>query len=151
VKTIKGKNHTGTERTYQFNILNNKEGVKLFHQYCSIVATAFPYLKDYLQSLVDSFMGKEEDPDSKKDKTDVDIVALIPQIFTWDKMEDLAKRLMSKAKIDGKELDEDGFCELFNEDIIEFYVALFWAIVANYPKYILPFLDTDDKDSTQDS
>ena len=49
--------------------------------------------------------------------------------------------------IDEMELDNDCMCELFLTDPMEFYNALFWAIAANYPKYVNPFLQRYEAES----
>lgn len=137
------------------------------------------FFQSQADSVEDNEAGKNKV--ESKPKGIADLIAIIPQIFNESRMEELAKILMAGAtvsgerilkshdetiEVDGKKLsetvidksekfsytmDKEGFCELFGEDIIEFYIALFYAVVANYPKYLLPFLDTGDEDSTQDS
>jgi hypothetical protein len=103
-------------------------------------------------------MGEEQpEAEQPNDNSEIsldsatDVIQLIPQVFTWDRLEDIAKNCLAGATIDDYELDADGFCDLFQEDVAEFYVAIFYAMLANYPKYILPFLDGDEDDSTPDS
>jgi len=145
-KTIKGKTHKGVKRSYTFNLLSAKVGVLTFHHYASIAIAAFPFIKDYLSGLVDDVSGKKHEENEEKNQ--VDIIALIPQIFTTTRIEELAKLLLANATIDSSTVDEDGFCDLFKDDVIEFYIAIFWGVVANYPTYLLPFLVSDESDTT---
>jgi len=161
-KDIVGKTLTGEEHLYEFEILSAKAGVRLAHQYGSLVSTAYPLIKDSLTKMIDGDEGNSADQvetptnaeavgQARDLRAAADLLTIIPQVFTWDRVENLAKRLMANGKIDDIELDEDGFCDLFQTDLLEFYTALFYAIVLNYPKYLLPFLEEGDSDSTQDS
>lgn len=158
-KKITGKTLDDQERTYAFKLLGYKDGVKLQHQYASIAVTAYQHFKNIFQAQVDSTQDNEKSVDTDK-KGAADFLGIITQILNWERTEELATKLLAGTTISGENdegepfsltCDKDGFCELFGRDFIELYTAIFYAAIANYPKYLLPFLDTDDDDSTQDS
>lgn len=160
-KTIKGKTLDDKERTYTFALLNYKDGVKLQHKYASIAVTAYKHFTDIFQTQVDSIEDKYADkkPVDTKPKGASEFIGIITHIFNWERTEELAEKLLKGAVISGEDdegemfsftCDKEGFCELFGNDFIEMYTAIFYAAIANYPKYLLPFLDTGDSDSTPD-
>lgn len=162
-KEITGKTIADEERNYTFKILKHKDGVKLQHKYASLAVTAYNHFTGIFQSHVDAMEDKDagKEPVESEFKGSVgDVLAMIPQIFTWERTEELAEKLLAGVVVSGEKddgekfsytADKDGFCELFSEDILEFYTAILYAAMANFPKYLLPFLDTDDEDSIQDS
>jgi len=151
---------TTEKHTYEFNLLSAKDGLRLTHQYASMLIVAGSTLKDTVIPIIsgifasaDAIMDNKDDTHSvvveaiKKAVKDkgvdslVDAVRLIPQVLTWDRLQEFAALALQGAKIDEVELDGDGMCPLFQGDPFEFYKACFWAVAANWPKYIDPLLD----------
>ncbi len=152
MKEVEGTSLLGGEaRKYAFKLMNAKTGTRLFHEYISLVVKALPLLGKFLSA-----------SDEKKGKDDVDLkqiselVSILPQILTWERVEELAREMLAghKATIGGTvhEADETGFHDGITGDPLELYTAIFYAITANYPKYIDPLLTAleDEGDSSQD-
>jgi hypothetical protein len=152
-KTIKGRNHEGVERTYTFNLLTPMQGVMLVHNYAGVAGVAYQHFKSLFQKMADSIEDIEAGKESSGTNAVgfIDIVSMIPQVLTADKIEQLAKMMLANGKVDNHTLDDKGFCDLFGEDFVEFYFALFYAIAANYPRYVLPFSDMVQDVLTPDS
>ena len=128
-KTVEGSSPFGEKRTYTFNLMNAREGNKLFHEQ---VATVVPAFK---QIMLD-------------DGIDIlEVLRLIPSAFSWDDIDDMCKALLagSTVEIDGKkyEVDETGIGDFTIGDPLELYCHLFWAINTNYPKYLANLFPTE--------
>jgi hypothetical protein len=152
-KTIKGRNHEGLERTYTFKLMSPMQGVMLVHNYAGVAGMAYQHFKSLFQKMADSVEDLEagKEPAGNGEVGFIDLISMVPQILTADKMEQLAKIMMAGGKVDNHQLDDAGFCDLFGDDFVEFYFALFYAIVANYPRYVLPFSDMVQDALTPDS
>jgi len=149
VESITGKTLSGDVREYLFTKMSVKDGLRIFHEYGSILAANLSYFGDVIAKLFDK--------DAVVEKEDIiGLFAIVPKIFSWERVVDLSKCMLSSCtiQVNGKtfETDEDGMCELFGDDQGEFYVALFYAACINYKKYIYPFLElgVSDSNSTQE-
>jgi len=146
-KIIVGDNGTGTERKYKFVLAGALEGVTVIHDYSSMLVAALPQIT----ALFASFAKVEGEEDSKILKMAaedfksgggpvVDCIRLLPQIVTSARLVGLCGVFLAGAEIDDQKCGDDGMCTLFARRPHQVYPALFWALVANYPDYILPFL-----------
>jgi hypothetical protein len=124
-KQIVGSSFSGEERVYEFVLVETVTGLRIFHEYASLVIAALPNITEALQGDSGSMLS---------------IAKLVPQMLTFQRLEMLAKDMLAGSKIGESESDENGMCDMFREDPLEFYVAIFWSIAANYPKYVDPFL-----------
>lgn len=157
IKIIETTNAFGQPRKYSFNLIDAFIGVKLFHEYVSIILQILPDLLSRLPKLAklrDAVINSDEDTAKIPLTADtIEMIQLIPQIFTWDRLQELAKQLLAGATVeaDGSKysLDENGMGEYANGDPTEVYAAIYHAILANYS----PFLSrwTAGGDSTPDT
>lgn len=158
----------GVEHEYVFMKAPAIHGMKIYHDYVSLCLTnieaiseAFRWFFENLEELQEIFrsIGKENERESMPMLVRMGVffeiippvapvLKIIPSLLTFDRIMDLSRKLLAGGKIDGVELDEDGMCELFGEDPMEFYSALFFAVATTYPKYILPLLESGEDDST---
>lgn len=152
-KEIEGSNLFGDTRRYTFNLMDAKTGTRLFHEYISLIVAALPLLGKFLSAGGE----KKEGEDGGSIKQISDIVSVLPQILTWDRVEELAREMLAghETTIDGTEYKagRDGFHDGITGDPLEIYTAIFYAITVNYPKYIDPLLmalEDDEGDSSQD-
>lgn len=149
-KTVEGKNVFGDDRKYAFFLLDAVTGTRLFHEYISLVVRALPMLGKFFASV------KEEEKSGVDMEQISDLISVLPSILTWERVEELAKEMLagSTLTIDGEvcTANATGFYEELVGDPLEMYTAIFYAILANYPKYVDPFLtalESDESDSSQ--
>ncbi len=136
-----GKALTGEERIYTFKLLDAKPGLQLFHKYSPKLLDLWVKVQDTSQ---DGFV--------------FELIRKLPTVLDWDDIEYLATKLLgnSTVELDNEiiEIDETGIGEYTIGDPMEVYTALFWAINANYPKYLAPLFPkpaTSQDDTNQDS
>ncbi|MCP4712575.1 MAG: hypothetical protein GY869_28455 [Planctomycetes bacterium] len=120
-------------------------GLKIFHETLPVLAGLIPVAQEALTDLKDGEINFDA----------VAIVKTLPELVTWEKIQELAGAMLAGAvaEIDGKEntIGETGIGEYTEGDPMEVYTAIFYAMAANYPKYIDPFLTTvAADDSSQD-
>lgn len=149
---INGTNLMGEERVYEFKELNAEYGTMIFHQYASVVAKSW----DTVQEII----GAVKDEDEAKATGLLDrgktILKVLPEILTWNNVKALCGFMLSDHTMTENNTaytaGESGFSE-YKGDPLEMYTAIFYAVLANYPKYTLPFFEalTPGDDSTQDS
>jgi len=133
-------------RAYEFFKMPAISGIKIIHEYGSIVLMNMGKIKETFSV----FKNGDE-----KTSVLLPVLELLPNIITFQRLAELAKVLLADGKVDGQDIDSDGMCDLFGEDPLELYVAIFWALTINYPKYFGPLLaaleEGADDDTTQDS
>ncbi len=151
MQIVEGTSILGDARKYAFKLMDAKTGTRLFHEYISLIVKALPLLGKFLTS-----SDKKDSDDSNLEQI-TDLVTILPQILTWERVEELAREMLAghKATIGGTsyEADETGFHDGVTGDPLEIYTAIFYAITANYPKYIDPLLkalEGDEGDSSPD-
>ncbi len=136
-KKVKGHNLSGDKRTYIFNLINAKDGTRIFHEYVSVIVQLLPEDAN-LSSLGDGLAI-----DIKQ------IVADLETMLPFEKLENLAQTLLGggSVEIDGKlfEIDADGFGDYALGDPLEVYTAILYAFKANFPKYIDPLFESLDE------
>ncbi len=141
-KTIEGVNVFGETRLYRFNLMNAETGTEIFSKFASIIGVSFEKMKPILEK----FTGlKFEDDEAIKEKietdlTYVDMFSILPQVFNWETIKDLSETMLAgcQVDIDGTtvEVPGSGICPFAEGDPLEQYTALFYAVCANYPKYV---------------
>lgn len=136
-KKIEGINLRGETREYKFELINAENGVRLFHEY---VAGFIQMIPNLVEALTETKEGEEKKPLSL-----LEAGAVIPSLISFAQLKELAQLLVAKATvmIDGKAyaVDESGFGPHTVGDPLEIYVDVFYALRANYPKYIDPILE----------
>lgn len=138
----------GEERSYQFYELTQKYGSELFHKYVLLIVTQWGRVQDILSSEL------AENLKNKKITEQVSTIAeVLPELLSWDNIQELAEMLLSNhiVECEGEKYTagNDGFSAM--NDPLEIYLAIFFAMCANWPKYFAPLLQTVLKDSTPDS
>jgi hypothetical protein len=132
-------------RSYEFFKMPAISGVRIIHEYGSIVLMNMEKIKEAFSV----FKNGDE-----KTSGLLPVLELLPNIITFQRLAELAKVLLADGKVDGQDIDSDGMCDLFGEDPLELYAAIFWALTINYPKYFGPLLEAleegADDDTTQD-
>jgi hypothetical protein len=138
------------ERAYNFKLISTMNGLILWHEYASVLISAMPTISKMFKKFFEIDDGKEgvifrmakqEAIEGGGSGPLMDFITLIPHIVTTPRLIGLCKTLLAGAKIEDSECDDEGMCELFRGDPLEVYAALFWAIAANFPKYIDPLLE----------
>ena len=157
----------GRQRMYEFVLLDTETGLRFVYRYLGLFAMAKSVWQEHIIPIVMAIAGrwsKEEGDDDagsaileefKKHGVDsiADAIALMPMIFSEDRVMEFGKAVLAGATIDGEKVDENGMCELFAGDPLEHITAIFWATTANYPKYLNPILAlfTGETESEEDS
>lgn len=141
-KEVDGKTLSGEPRKYTFNLLDAETGLRLFHEYAGVIFSN----KDMITQI-----------STGGDATALSIIGLLPRVLPWDKIKELAAALLNGAKIDINgtvcSVGETGIGYYCEGDPLELYTALFYAIKANYPKYIDPLFQAvpEEDDLLQDT
>lgn len=167
-----GRSITGETHNYKFKKIAPIVGVKISHEYASIIIAnldeitkAFEWFVENADKLSEVFgqfsdeEGREELSTLERVKTFFDMIPpvspvlkLIPSILTFSRLKELSKDLLAGGSVDAEDLGEDGMCDLFGENPTELYAAIFWALSVNFPKLFAPFLKEEGGDaSTLDS
>jgi len=159
-KQIHGKTFFGEDRNYSFFLMDAKTGTRIFHEYVVLLVEAMPTLGKYFAS-DDEESDEDDDKESTVDMMQAAQVAKdLFEILTWDRVEELARVMLAGHLVtapDGATQCADvvtGFNEEWAGDPLEAYTAIFYAICANYPKYVAPFmeaLDDQGEDSNQET
>jgi hypothetical protein len=147
---IAGKNLQGESRQYEFKLVDTLTGLKLFHNYISLVIEVLPTLTDLIALRRSSDQKEETQKEASIGWSDLgsmlEVLRVLPAVFTWDRVTELSAALLAGGKItiDGvtQDMGADGMGDYAKSDPMELYTALFYAIAANYPKYFAPFLDS---------
>jgi hypothetical protein len=143
---IEGKTIFGETRKYKFTLLDAKTGLEIFHEYASILITGsqeiIPALTRAINSEID---GGVDDLMSVITKSkSLELIRLVPSILTMDRIQHLAKTMLTDCEVtvdnEVQTIDGDGLAPYMIGDPLELYTAIFYAVCANYPKYVAPFL-----------
>lgn len=142
-KTIEGKTLFGEVRTYTFNLMNAEAGLRLFHEIVPMLVDLLPSASIGLDTLK---------ADGTVDFKLLEIVRELPKKIPWERLAELARLLLAghTVKIDAKThtAGESGIGDYTLGDPLEVYTALFYGLVANYPKYLDPLLSGLSGDDT---
>ena len=144
-KEMKGQTLGGESRYYTFEIMDAETGLELFYKYCE---------KFLSNEKIRSLMKQDEDGNLGLELDTIGMIRLVPSVLPWEDIKHLASKMLVGAWTEpetGEKLqhDEKGFSELMVGDPMELFTALFYAVWANYPKYIDPLLGAVDDDSSQ--
>lgn len=142
---IAAKTIMGETRSYEFVKIPAIVGVRIIHEYGSVVLSNM----DSIKAAFAAYHGENPVGDSMSRM--LDLVGIIPKVLNWQRLQELARNLLEGGSVDGVALDEDGMCDLFGEDPFELYAALFWALTVNYPKYFAPLLQALDTEGDDDT
>ncbi|MCP4537159.1 MAG: hypothetical protein GY832_08420 [Chloroflexi bacterium] len=145
IKKIEGKNLAGERRGYTFNLLSALDGLLYYHEYAPIVLGV---LSDIQTLLGDVSSGEDIVPNLKP------LLKLVEEYLPKEKIETFAKDFLAGAKIETDTdvfmADENGVGEYMEGDPREFYTALLYAVIANYPKDVAPFFEALGDDQGED-
>jgi hypothetical protein len=151
-RTIKGKDLQGTERTYTFELMTQKRAFQLFHEFSAEIQLMAPMI---VGNIIDD---KKEEPGEfdalALSKDALRLIECFPMVLSWDRIVELNKFMLANCTIQtGDEIitmDKQGFGGL---DPIGSYMALFYAIIANYEPLVAPLLvalgEQGEKDTSQ--
>jgi hypothetical protein len=134
---IDGKTFRGEDRKYSFKPVDALGGLHILYN-------VMPSLEPIFATFVD---GKF---------TLASMAFMVLKEFKEDQVKDLALILVKDASIviDDEVFDagETGIGDYAQGDPAEIHTAIFWALDANFPKYIAPLLDgMKSNDSSQDT
>ncbi|GEM_PF-5401918 len=136
IKVIEGKTLFDESRKYTFQLMNAETGLKVFHE--AFIPILVP--------LIIGFGNDESGIDVKG------LIQIIPETIKWEKLQSLARDMLSGAiiEIDGIRLEAGptGISEYALEDPMEVYTAIFYALAANFPKYVNPLLEGEETGDT---
>ena len=136
-KEITGKTLGGEKRVYTFELMGVRDNVMVPYVYWSKLESNEKALSIF---------------SSADNLTQVDLIRLIPAVFSHDDIRDIARLVLSGASVtldtgEKFDLDENGFADYMLGDPIEYFVAIFYGLFANYPKYIGPLLESGTEDN----
>lgn len=144
-KIIEGKNINDELRIFTFKLLNAEQGLKLFHELVPVIADLIPIARGGLQQF-------------KEGEFSVDLIGIVkhlPSMFPWEKILEMSKLLLSGSSVKIRDnthsVGDSGIGDYTQGDPIEVYIALFYSLVANFPKYLDPLLSAAvDSDTAQE-
>lgn len=114
VKTLDG------EKVYTFRLLRQREAARIFHETVSVLLTAFA-----------SAMGGDA-------AAKIDAIKSVDFDTFWDLAAALLKGCIIRPRIDTPDffitVEDLNTCEYFDDAREELYIAVYYALVANYPK-----------------
>ena len=149
---ITGRNViTGEELKYTFTEMNQEYGSEILHKYVLILVHQW----DKAQSAIRDIANGVKEAQRKKELNEqmTTLASLLPELLSWEQVKELARLLLAERtlKIDDVTYTsgESGFIDY--NDPLEIYHAIFYAMLANWPKYISPLLAALLGDSTPDS
>jgi hypothetical protein len=161
-RVIVGETLGGESRKYTFKLMNAATGLKLFYEYSPKVMEAFftlmgQFSKDEVEKITNAVKdGKQEELEIDFSMENIKgVVEMFPKIFSWEEIEMLSKEMLAGSKVempDGKiyTVGDSGIGDHNMGDLLELFTALFYAIRANFPKYIDPLVGgVEGSDSTQ--
>lgn len=136
-KIINGFDVKGSPLKIEIDTAGVRAGLEIFHEYSVIAMVSLPRLREVFQG----FVLSPESPDQAATvgKVFYELIRVVNTILDADRIFALAGKLLKGAQVGDQVCDENGMCPAFDEDPILVYVAVFWALVANYPKYFGPF------------
>lgn len=142
---------------YTFQLLTAKQGVGLFHEYAAMLVENADDVKKVLVAFLTGETD-ESDVDNMSIAQMIDVffaenspyfrvAKLITEQITVERLFILSAMLLSGAKVDDVECDNDGMCPVFARNPLELYRAIAHAILANY-KDAIPFSAGDDTEES---
>lgn len=144
-------------RDYEFNEINQEYGSRLFWQYVIIIVEQWPQVRDAIEDFKKAFDRKENSLLEGKHLDKISDVAgviskVLPGIFPWENIKDLAGILLSGYTVTANDkkftAGDSGFCDMSN-DPFEVYNALFYSMAVNWQPYFSPLLGEALEDSTR--
>lgn len=142
-RTINGRNLSGENREYTFHLMSARTGLDVFHNFSAECQLFGPMLVERLSASKDTDPG-DFDPSEIKQEA-LELVQYFPIVTTWNRLKILNREMLAGCVVKTADrtitFDKEGFGDL---DPIECYLALFYAIVANYEPYIAPLLGALD-------
>lgn len=155
--TLDGRTLSDEKRTYTFNLLNAKDGFKIFNNEITFIISILPKLFEALN--IGGDISRESVISSLKNGIDIkanganifSLLQLLPEVLTTEKLEMLATKMLAGVVVkSGDETftaDDDGFGEYADGNPMEVYTAIAYGIYANYKKAIDPLFLDGEKDS----
>ena len=136
---IKGQNVSGETREYTFLLMDAETSTQLFHEWAPTVTGIYKELV----AMIGRMRGEDLAEFVFSAQNIISVLEEVPKMIPWDIIKDWASKMLPnhKVEIDGTEYvaGENGFTDYLG-DPLEVYVALVYAMMANYPQYVTPFL-----------
>lgn len=134
---INGQTFFGESRSYVFKLMDAETGVMIFHRFASILSMSWEIIEPIWKKFRS---GAGDEIEESQMITFADLLRLLPQVFTWDVIKELSAKMIAGAEIKrGDELETveaDGIVRGCPDDPLDHYLALFYAVCVNYPKYM---------------
>lgn len=144
-------------RDYTFMELNQEYGSRIFWKYVLVIVRQWPKVKESLSGIIKKIKNvKDGDSSALENISDIvdTIVDILPGLFGWDAIAEMSELLLSDHSVviddDTLTADSKGFSGA-SGDPVELFVALFFSMCVNWPKYFSPLLGTALNDLTRDS
>ena len=131
-KTILGRNGLGRMRRYTFRILDTIHGLQLIEQYKALLGEQIPLAMDLFKGCFETNEEKVQEPSLVRIAQALEN-EVIAEVLTPLRLAELKNLLLQDAEIDGVSCDR-----VFSSNDQELYIALLYAVVANFQDY-LPF------------
>ena len=123
---IDGKTFRGEDRKYTFELIDAEQGLHILYN-----------VMPSLEPIFATFAGGEFTLSS--------MAFMVLKEFNEDQIKDLASVLVKDASIviddEVYNAGENGIGDYAQGDPAEIHTAIFWALAANFPKYLAPLLD----------
>lgn len=148
-KTIEGVTIFGDKRIYTFELIDAESGLELFHEFASVIAL---YWSNFAP-IVSRFVGVELAATKEEAPSFDELIKMLPSVFDLETLLRLSKILLKNASVTDENgnsttTGESGIVELTQDDPLEQYTALFYSVVANYPKYASFFMEAEADSKT---
>lgn len=139
-KKVNGSDILGNPVEYDFEVVSAKVGLEIVHEYTALVLVAIPQIKALFQGFpVDEIEEGSPEAARRIKQILIEVIQVLPRILSADRVWKLKTRLLANARIGGDSCDGEGDWPGMIGDPYAVYPAVFWALVANFPKYFGPF------------
>lgn len=140
-KEILGVSLGGPERKYRFVEMSAYDGMRIYHSYLAVLFSQLAKFNEFFKA-ADEEAGEE--PGVRFDVAGA--LRFLSQVLPWDKVEELAAAMLPGCEIEiGGQVhhndDPTGIGPYFQGKPREVYVALFYAMCANFEDDLHPFME----------
>ena len=137
---------TGEELKYTFKEMNQEYGSEILHKYVLLCISQWDKLKGHMGDIA---KGIKEEENKKELLSQVGVLSSVfPGLFSWENIKELARLLLADHSVEYQKTlytsGESGFNDI--NDPLQIYFSIFYAVLANWPKYINPLLQALQED-----
>lgn len=152
-KEIKATSVLGVERVYQFELMDAENGTEILHEWGGKAAMSYESIIDLYNTVIGKGAGDLDKMDvMEKASVAMVIIKKLPEVLTFEVVKGLAAKMLKGYTMTEENktytANDRGFLNEY-ADPLELYTALFYAVRANYGKYIDPLLGTLDLDGSK--